>query len=221
MALTNKGTLKTAVDDWMARSDISGSADDRIQLAEARLNRELGEVLTSQSLTGTISSREISVLSYSVAKPIALYLAESGLDEVELKKQMDGTFPYSVTTNRPSAWAYVDGVTAGASTAKIVLDCPLDAAYPFRFKFRQRFSLSADADTNWLLLYHPDIYLAAAIAWGGFYTQDNSRMTNFAALLEQGIPSVKAYISAQNRGQLNVDSALVSQGRWWNFTSGE
>jgi hypothetical protein len=215
MSFSTKATLKTAVIDWLARSDVTANGDDQITLAEARLNRDLGEILTEQTLTGVLSSTEISVSSYSVARPINLFLAETGLDEVELTPKMDGTFPRSVVTGRPSYWSYVAG------SQKIIFDRPLSGAYPFRFKFRQRFSLAADGDTNWLLTYHPDIYLAASILWGGLYTQDNPRMATFAAVLEQGIPSVKAYISAQNKAVLTVDPALACNRPFFDYTTGQ
>lgn len=214
MSFATKAGLKTAMDDFLARSDISGNADDRITLAEGRLNRTLGEVLTYSTLTGVLNSREIDVTSLSIAEPITLYLAETGLDEVEIKKARDGAFPYFTSANRPTLWGYIDG------SHKIVFDVPLSGAYPFRLKFKQRFSLATDADTNWLLTYHPDIYLAAAILWGGAYTMDQSRAGVFASILEDGIPEVQAYISAQNRGELNVDPALLSRGGWFNFTTG-
>jgi hypothetical protein len=215
MSFTTKATLKTAVIDWLARSDVTANGDDQITLAEARLNRELGEVLTEQTLTGTLSQRYIDVSSYTVARPISLFLAETGLDEVELTPKMDGTYPRSVTNGRPSYWSYVNGAE------RIYFDCPLSGAYPFRFKFRQRFSLAADGDSNWLLAKHPDIYLAASILWGGLYTQDNPRMATFAAVLEQGIPSVKAYISAQNKTVLTVDPALACNRPFFDYTTGQ
>lgn len=215
MPFTNKSDLKSAMDDWIARGDISGTADDRVSLAEARLNRELGEVLTEQSLTGTASSREISVSAYSVAQPLNLFLAETGLDEVRLVPKMNGGFEVKATSDRPRFWTY------NRAADKLYFDCPLSGAYPFRLVFRQRFSLAADGDTNWLLTSHPDIYLAACIMWGGLYTMDTSRAAAFAATLEEGIPSVKSYISAQNRAVLTVDPALLPSNGWWDFETGE
>jgi hypothetical protein len=214
MSFATKADLKTAIDDWMARSDISGNADDRITLCEAKLNRALGEVLTYSTLTGVLNSREISVSSLSIAEPLALYLAETGLDEVEVKKMRDGTFPYFTTSSRPKMWAYIDGA------AKVVFDYPLSDAYPFRLKYRQRFSLAADGDTNWLLTNHPDIYLAAAAMWGGFYTGDQTKMSVYASILADGIPELQNYISAQNRGELSVDPALVGGRGGFNFDTG-
>lgn len=213
MAFATKANLKTALAAWMKRASISTSADDCITLAEAGFNRVLGEILTSTTLTGTVSSREISVTS--VAEPIALFLAETGLKEVELTKKMDGTFEYSVTSDRPCIWAF------NAAASKIYFDCPLSGAYPFRFKHRQRFSLAADGDTNWLLTDHPDLYLAASIVWGALFTDDDGKAGKWNTVLTNGIKEVKAYISAQNRSELTVDPALVGGRSYFDFTSGE
>ena len=47
MAISTYSELKTAIADWMARSDVSGSAADFITLGEARLNRLLEVVATT------------------------------------------------------------------------------------------------------------------------------------------------------------------------------
>ena len=41
MAITSYSTLKTAIEAWTHRSDLSAVVDDFIDLTEARLNREL------------------------------------------------------------------------------------------------------------------------------------------------------------------------------------
>lgn len=206
MSFATKADLKTAVDDWLARADISGNADDRIKLAEGKLNRKLGAILTSTTLSSVANVRSIDVSTLSVAEPLELFLAETGLNEVPLTKLMDGQFAYQATASRPSYWAYLD------DASDIVFECPTDAVYPFRFKFRQRFSLATDGATNWLLTNHPDLYLAAAIVWGGLYTGDQTKMAFYTSLLSEGIPEVKAYISRQNKGTLVLDPALASIG---------
>jgi hypothetical protein len=205
MALANYTDLKTAVTNWMAKSSLSGQAADFITLAEAALNRELNPVESDTTLTGTNGSRTISISAYSVVEPIALFLAETGRDEVELTKKQDGTFPYSVISGRPRYWS-IDGTN-------IDFDCPLSGAYPFRFRARTRFALSDAAPTNWLLTNHPDVYLAATLLWSGLYTRNNPIMQNFAAILTEGIPQVRNIIAQSNRGVLTVDIALQRIGR--------
>lgn len=201
MAITTYSELQTAVTSWMARTDISGNAAEFIALAEARLNRELPAVETDAALTGTIDSRRIDISAQNCVEPIALFLAETGEDEREIVKQTDGTFPYRATSGEPRIWS-IDGTN-------IDFDCPLDAAYPFRFRFRQKFALSDSAPTNWLLTNHPDVYLAAVLTWGGLFIQGTQFAATFAGMLEGGIPSVRSIITQSKRGTLGVDRGLL------------
>jgi hypothetical protein len=76
MSIANYSDLQAAISDWMARSDVSGKAVDFITLAEARLNRLLGVVGTTATLTGTISSAELDISSLSVQEPQNLYIGD-------------------------------------------------------------------------------------------------------------------------------------------------
>lgn len=198
MAITTYAQLQTAVGDWMARSDLSGSAADFITLAESRLNRELNPVETDTTLTGTVNSRRIDISSLSIVSPIALFLVDG--DEAQLTQKSDGTFPYDDTSGEPSLWA-LDGTY-------IDFDRPLDEAYTFRFRYRGRFALSDSTTTNWLLTNHPDVYLAAAIVWGGVFTEDATKIALYKSLLDEAIPSVRNIIARNKRGVLTVDPAI-------------
>lgn len=211
MALANYTDLQAALGEWMARSDVTTPAPDIIKLAEARLNRKIPAVETDVTLTGVLDSRRIDISAQSCVQPIALFLAEADTDEVELQQQADGTFPYRAASGRPVIWA-VDGTN-------IDFDCPLDAAYPFRFRFRQRFALSDGQPTNWLLTNHPDIYLAACLIWGGIYIQDIQQAAVYNEAITSGIDDVIHELAQKNRGTLRVDNALLSPGRF-NFTTG-
>lgn len=212
MAISTYDDLKTAVTTWMTRDDLAGSAADYITLAEAALNRELNPVETDVTLTGTLDSRRIDISAQSCVEPIALFLAQSGYDEIEITRKEDGTFPYLITSGYPRFWS-IDGTN-------IDFDCPLDQAYPFRFRLRQRFALSDAVPTNWLLTNHPDVYLAAVLVWGGLFIRNDSAMTRWASILNSAIPSVRNIIAQSNRGTLTVDPALMRRNRLFNFTTG-
>jgi hypothetical protein len=160
MTLSTYSTFKTAVQDWLTRSGIDAVVSDCVTLAEAGLNRELGAVETDAALTGVLDNRRIDLSAVSMVQPIALFLAESGKDEIEIPFKTDGTFPYLATSGKPKKAAF------DVSLGYIDFDCPLDSAYPFRLRYRQRFALSDSAPTNWLLTNHPDVYLAATMMWG-------------------------------------------------------
>lgn len=213
MSITNYTELQAAITTWMTRGDISGQAADCIALAEAGLNRELSPVETDATLTGVLDSRSIDISALAMVEPIALFLADTGYDEVQLTMKEDGTFAYRSTSSYPRFWA-IDGTN-------IDFDCPLDQAYPFRFRYRQRFTLSDAAPTNWLLTNHPDLYLAASIVWGGIFIQDNDASARWVSILNSALPSVRNIIAQSKRGTLTVDTALQRRHRyypnWWYF----
>lgn len=203
MALSNYTELQAAVLDWMVRAGQTAKVVDWITLAEARLNRELGAVETDETLTGVADSRRIDISALSIVQPIALFLAETGSDEVLIQPATDGTFAYLTTSGRPTRWA-IDGTN-------IDFDRPLDSAYPFRFRYRQRFAL-ATSSTNWLLTNHPDVYLAASIVWGSAYNKNLAEASAWKQLLDEAIPSIKSSIAQSKRATLRVDPGLVSRG---------
>lgn len=203
MALSNYTELQASVLDWMVRAGQTGQVVDWITLAEAQLNRKLGPVETDTTLTGVVDSRRIDISAVSIVQPIALFLAEVGSDEVRINPAADGTFPYLTTSGRPTKWA-IDGTN-------IDFDRPLDSAYPFRLRYRQRFAL-ATSSTNWLLTNHPDVYLAASIVWGSAYNKNLSEASAWKQLLDEAIPSIKSSIAQSKRAVLTVDPGLASRG---------
>lgn len=204
MALANYADLQAATLDWMTRAGQSGQVADWITLAEARLNRELGAVETDATILGVVDSRRIDIATLAMVQPIALFRAEVGCDEVFVTPKADGTFPYRADSGRPTIWA-VDGDA-------IDFDCPLDAAYPFRLRYRQKFSLAASS-TNWLLTNHPDVYLAATLMWGAGYNEDWSNGSVWKGILDADIPRIRSTIAQSKRALSSVDPALSMVGR--------
>ena len=208
MALDTYANLQTAVLDWMVRSELTGNVADWITLAEARLNRVLPAVEVDQSLSGSSSSREISLSSYSIVEIMAIYLIDlSTSDETELTQKAD--FARTNTNNKPKFWQH----DPDATSPKLIFDCPLDQAYTFRMRYRQRFALSDSATTNWLLTNHSDIYLAAVLVWGSGFVEKFSEAGGFKAVLDEGIPEVRNIITQGKRAIAGVDPALILIGR--------
>lgn len=206
MALNSYSALKTAVADWMARSDISSNVADWITLAESTLNAKLGPVEVSQSLTGTSDSRNLDTSSYSIVEPLALFLTDpSSSDESELVRK--NAFARISTSGRPSFWEMTQ------AQDHIELDRPCDQAYSFRLRYRQRFALSDSVTSNWLLANYPNLYLSATIFWGGGYTMNYEKAATFKAVLEDDIRDVKNIIARNRRSTLTVDPALYAVAR--------
>lgn len=207
MALSNYAELQTAIAEQCERATDAGfvaKVPDFISLAESTLNRELAAIETDATLTGVVNNRRIDVSSVAIVQPVALYLAETGNDEVPVQLQADGTFAYLTTAGRPARAAF-DG-------SNIDFDRPLDSAYPFRLRYRQKLAL-ATTDPNWLLTNHPDVYLAAAMVWALAYMEDWQNSGVYKSQLESDLlPRVRNSIAQSKRGTLRVDPALASRG---------
>lgn len=200
MTLATYSDLKSAIADWMDRSDLSGSVPDLITLAEARLNREIEAVETDASLSGTSGGRTVSIASLSLIEAMAVYLSSSD-DEQEIKIVAAGSFPYLTESGFPAFVAVNDD--------NLVFDRPLDAAYSIRLRYRARFALSDASPTNDLLTNHPDVYLAACIMWGGLYIEDANKVAGYKALLDQFIGEARNHISQRKRAVLRPDPDLA------------
>lgn len=201
MAISTYSELKTAISDWMDRTDLTGNVTDFITLAEARLNRKIDAVETDATLTGTVDSRNVSVSALSVIEPMSVFIADTaGGDEREVQIKAPGTFAYNDTSGEPG---YV-----ALNGTNLVFDHPLDIAYSIRFRYRGRFALSDAAPTNDLLTNHPDVYLAACIMWGGVFIRDTASVAGFKSLLDEFMDETSNHIAQKKRGTLSPDPAL-------------
>lgn len=204
MSIANYSELQAAIVDWMARNDLTGNAVDFITLGEARLNRLLGPVGTTATLTGVVGNKTISISSLSVQEPQNLYVS-SGEVEYYLTPRALGTYSESTTPGLPSMWA-IEGDT-------ITLDRELDEAYSFRFVYLGRFALSDSAPTNEFLTNHPDLYMAASIVWGSAYTKDLPQAAMWKQMLDEFTEEVAHDNARKKRSQLTVDPMLGLMGR--------
>lgn len=213
MAISTYSELKTAIADWMARSDVSGSAADFITLGEARLNRLLEVVATTAALTGVVGSRQIDVSALSIVEPVSLYVTDSN-EEFQISLQPLGSFGWDTQSGLPTQAAFE------GNYIKFEREC--DQAYSFRFTYLGRFALSDAAPTNEFLTNNPDLYMAAAIVWGNVYTKDLSAAAMWKQLLDEFTAEVRSNIAQKKRSTLGVDPSLMNVGRWdsdWNSLS--
>lgn len=214
MAIGTYAELQAAILSWMDRADITASTAEFVALAESRLNRIVEGDETDATLTGTAGSRSISIASLALAEPIALFLADSSGDEIELTQQAAGTFPFSGSSGTPRKWC-IDGDA-------IKFDCPLSDALSFRFRYRARLALSASSPTNGFLTKNPDAYLAAAITWGCVFVGDAAKAGAFRGLWDEFVAEHAQRESQKKRGKALPDAALARiSGATYYATDGQ
>lgn len=209
MPISTYADLQTEIQEWMDRNDIAGKVPTMISLAEANLNRELKTVETDAALVGIVGSRSIDISSLSFVEPIALKIKVID-QEYDVILRDPGSIDYSDISGEPGFYGF-DGTN-------IVFNCPCDQVYPFRFRYQGRFALSDAAPTNRLLTEHPDVYLAASIVWGGLFTQDDRKISNWSAVLSEGLEKVKHTLAQAKRSTLVTDPMIASIGTpYWGW----
>ena len=158
MALTTYSGLKTALANWLNRTDLTDEiADDFIKLAEADFNSKLRvrSMITQSSFTidsetealptGFLQVRDLYILSGSTKCPLR-YATPSQMD------QMQGTS----NTGLPSVYTIL-GDTFRFSPKP-------DASYTGYLNYYKTFdTLSSTNTTNYILSSHPAIYLYGAL----------------------------------------------------------
>ena len=158
MALSNYTELKTAIANWLNRSDLTSEiSDDFIKLTEADLNSKLRirKMVTQSSFTidsetealptGFLQVRDMYILSGSTKYPLR-YMTPSQMDQVK------GTS----TTGVPSSYTIL------GDTFRF-MPKP-DSNYTAYVNYYKSFdALSSTNTTSYILTNHPSIYLYGSL----------------------------------------------------------
>lgn len=203
-AIGSYDSLKSQIQEWMDRSDITGNIPMIIGLAEARLNRVLKVVETDVSLSGVAGERALDISALSIVQPIALKIKDLSR-EYDVIQRDSGDFNYIDITGRPMFYC-VEG-------SSITLDRLQDQPYHYRFRYQGRFALNDAAPSNRLLEDHPDVYLAACLVWGGLFTQDDRKIATWKGLLDEYLAEAANTMAQAKRTVLTADPMLQHIGR--------
>lgn len=203
MALTTYAQLKSAIADWLERSDLTERTGDFIVLAESRLDRVLRLRLmeTEHALTVTPGARTIA-LPIGFREPVALWMERTGGRE-PMRFADAATLNVAGAAGEPRAWT-VDG-------AMLAFDRPCDQAYGFTLRMLGRLTLSDAEPTNAVLRDYPDLYLFGALMEAAPYLRDAELLSLFAARFEAAIAEVRAK-EARHRAlsRLSVEPVLAA-----------
>jgi len=186
MALDTYANLKTAIADWLDRSDLTDRIPDFIALAEARLNRELRirpmEVRSTLTLTagqryfalpgGYLQMRNIQ-LNTNPVTPLE-YITPEMLDRLY----------GSNTTGKPKAYSLIGD--------EIQLAPIPDSAYTLEVAYYEKFTpLSTDVTTNWLTENAPDVLLYGALIEAEPFVKNDERMPLWLNAYKEAIDKIQ------------------------------
>lgn len=182
MAITTYATLVTAVENWLARSDLSDRIPEFIALAEAKFNRVLlhpgmetrstAVVDTGSdepeflSLPGDFQTMRRVRLSSVTGKPALLYLSQT--------QMADYRYSTDNITGQPVYYSIMGSEIELAPTPND--DYTLEMVYRAYIP-----ALSASNTTNWLLTLAPDLYLYGALLEAAPFIKDDERLPVWAS----------------------------------------
>lgn len=166
MAITNFGTLRAAVADFLHRSDLTAAIPKFIEFATARFSDELKTPEMEAIYTTTVATEEYIALPDDFRSVRLLMAADKPLEYLTPFELQE----YARRQYRPPIPVYT------------IQDMQL-RIYPvqtdlevFLTYYSALTPLINDTDTNWLLRKRPDVYLHAAIAQARIYLHDDQRV---------------------------------------------
>jgi hypothetical protein len=188
MAIATYSDLKSAVADWLNRSDLTAVIPSFITLAEAQFNKD-ERLRTRESMvrsTATFNGQYESLPSdyLEMANLQINDLQPFGKMQFISLNQIDGYKDAYSTNGVPKYYTIVGNQiellpTPGQDyTAEMVYYAKIAA-------------LSDTNTTNWLLTKHPDVYLYGTLIQSAPYLKDDDRMATWMNLYERGVGDVE------------------------------
>ncbi len=186
MAITTYTELKTAVDNWLARTDLSGRSPEFITLAEARMNRELETRSQEKRTTATLVASDAYVsLPTDLRRIREVRLNTSPITVLNYHSPhaIDREYP-STGTGKPVAYSIIG--------TEIYFRPTPDSGYTAEIMYVADIDALGDATaTNNILARHPDAYLHGALAEAFGYLMDDQRRGFHDAHFGQAIAAIK------------------------------
>ena len=169
MSITSFSELKTAVGDWMARSDLTSNIPDFITLFESEANRRLRVRQMMVTNVTTPSSGQFSLPTDYLQWVRVTYIGSSD------KRNLEYVHPSYLQSQYPDTPSDVPSVftVEGSTDATAVVKIMGPDANEIDFVYYQKLTaLSTSNTSNWLLAAHPDLYLAGSLVEANVFVKD-------------------------------------------------
>jgi len=187
MAISTYAELQTAVDNWLARTDLSGRSPEFITLAEARMNRELETQAQEKRATVTMTEGDTYVSLPTDVRRIR---------HVKLNTSPTTILKFYVPTANEENWP---GTGQGKPKYYSVIGNEIylrpepDSGYTMEIDYVASIDALSDSNTsNIILTRHPDVYLHGALCEAFGYLMDDQRHAKHDQLFSRAMGEIKA-----------------------------
>jgi len=180
MAITNYSELKSAIADWLDRTDLTDSIPNFIALTEARHKRDFKlRRLETRVTANTVADQEYYSLpdNYIAMRNIQLNTDPKTPLEYLTPEQMDRVYAGSIK-GKPKAYSIM--------VNDIQLRPTPDSVYQIELLYYKHVNPLSDSNaTNEILDNHPDIYLYGALVEAEPYLQNDKRIQTWASFYDR------------------------------------
>lgn len=186
MAIGTFAELKTAIANFLARDDLTSRIPEYIDIAEARMSRELDTRSQEKRATATTSaSDEFVSLPTDLRKIRLVKLNTDPVDILEYASPKDYYETYASSGGgRPKIYTVIG--------AEIALRPVPDSAMTVEIIYSESISALSDSNTtNTILTRHPDAYLYGALHAAYLYLLDEARANQYDALFSRAMQEIK------------------------------
>ena len=183
MALTNYTELQASVADFLNRSDLTDVIPDFIRMTEAELNRVLRTREMSVRTQGPISKQYVKLpVDFLGLRNIELMTSPVTVLEYRNLQNLDAHRALDAT-GKPIYYSIMQNNIEFAPVP--------DSEYTLEIVYYQALPALADNTTNWLLDFHPDIYLYGSLLQSAPYLQADERIGVWAGKFQQILEQLK------------------------------
>jgi hypothetical protein len=180
MAISNYSELKSAIADWLDRTDLTDSIPNFIALTEARHKRDFKlRRLETRVTANTVADQEYYSLpdNYIAMRNIQLNTDPKTSLEYLTPEQMDRVYAGSIK-GKPKAYSIM--------VNDIQLRPTPDGVYQIELLYYKHVNPLSDSNaTNEILDNHPDIYLYGALVEAEPYLQNDKRIQTWASFYDR------------------------------------
>jgi hypothetical protein len=181
MAITNYGELKSAIGDFLNRSDLTSVIPTFIDFAEAEINRTVRVRQMVARAEAAIDTRFSAVPSDFVEAKDLVIVTGTPVTPLEFVTQQEMAQIRNTeiaSAGKPKYFSVVGAQFEFVPTP--------DAEYSLEMTYFAKISaLTLDADTNWLLTDYPDLYLYTSLMHSAPYLKDDERLAVWAQLAKK------------------------------------
>ena len=183
MTISTYGTLKTAIANYLTRSDLTSRIPEFIELAEDRIAHDLRVRAMETSADITIDA-QTEALPTGFLQMRRFYLSTDPVRKLEFMPPEHFWAIWAASESGQPKVYTIEG-------ENLVFGPSPDSTYTGKALYYKRFTaLSDDADTNWLLTSARGLYLYGALLEAAPYIRNDPRLATWSALWDNGLDRV-------------------------------